>query len=94
MFEKNPRQKSTAVQLYAPSHTQASTFVNADQSVNLDLGYQEVLRRARYSDNFNCSFDRFRELVAEDGQTITDSMRSAISALQLEELFVFAWVVI
>ena len=77
------RQKSTAVQLYAPSHTQASTFVNADQSVNLDLGYQEVLRRARYSDNFNCSFDRFRELSAEDGQTTSDSMRAAISALQL-----------
>jgi hypothetical protein len=78
------RQKSTAVQLYAPSHTQASTFVNGDQSVNLDLGYQEVVRRARYSDNFDCSFDRFRELAAEDGQTTTDSMRAAISALQLE----------
>ena len=78
------RQKSTAVQLYAPSHTQASTFVNGDQSVNLDLGYQEVVRRARYSDNFDCSFNRFRELAAEDGQTTTDSMRAAISALQLE----------
>ena len=70
--------------MYAPSHTQASTFVNGDQSVNLDLGYQEVLRRTHYSDNFNCSFNRFRELSAEDGQTTTDSMRASISALQLE----------
>lgn len=52
--------------------------------MNLDLGYREVLRRARYSDNFKCSFERFIELAAEDGQTTTDSMRAAISALQLE----------
>jgi hypothetical protein len=78
------RQKSTAVQLYAPSHTQASTFVNGDQSVNLDLGYREVLRRARFSTDFECSFDRFIELASEDGESTTDTMRAAISALQLE----------
>lgn len=70
--------------MYAPSHTQASTFVNADQSVNLDLGYHEPVKRARYSDNLKCSFDRFRKLAAEDCQTTADSRRATISALQLE----------
>ena len=78
------RQKSTALQLYSPTSTQASTFTNTDKSVNLDLGYLEVLRRARYSENFKCSFDRFIQLATEDGETTTDSMRAAISALQLE----------
>ena len=76
--------RSTALQAYAPSHTQASTFTNNDGSVNLDLGYREVLRRARFSTDFECSFDRFIELASEDGETTTDTMRAAISALQLE----------
>jgi hypothetical protein len=40
--------RSTALQAYGPSHTQASTFINNDKSVNLDLGYREVLRRAHF----------------------------------------------
>ena len=56
---------STALQIYGPSQTQASTFVNSDGSVNLDLGYEEVLRRARFSPDFKCSFDRFAELTRE-----------------------------
>lgn len=48
------------------------------------MGYQEVLRRARFSENFNCSFDRFVELASEAGEITTDSMRAAISRLQLE----------
>ena len=59
--------RSTALQAYGPSHTQASTFTNTDGSVNLDLGYREVLRRARFSTDFECSFDRFIELASEDG---------------------------
>jgi hypothetical protein len=76
--------RSTALQAYGPSHTQASTFTNTDGSVNLDLGYREVLRRARFSTDFECSFDRFIELASEDGESTTDTMRAAISALQLE----------
>ena len=75
---------STALQCFGPSQTQASTFYNPDGSVNLDMGYQEVLRRARFSENFNCPFDRFVELASEAGETTNDSMRAAISALQLE----------
>lgn len=52
--------------------------------MNLDLGYREVLRRARFSTDFECSFDRFIELASEDGEITTDTMRAAISALQLE----------
>jgi len=76
--------RSTALQAYGPSHTQASTFTNTDGSVNLDLGYREVLRRARFSPDFKCSFERFIELASEDGETTTDTLRAAISALQLE----------
>ena len=76
--------RSTALQAYGPSHTQASTFTNTDGSVNLDLGYREVLRRAGFSTDFECSFDRFIELASEDGKITTDTMRAAISALQLE----------
>ena len=75
---------STALQSFGPSQTQASTFNNPDGSVNLDMGYQEVQRRARFSENFNCSFDRFVDLASEGGETTNDSMRAAISALQLE----------
>jgi len=76
--------RSTALQCFGPSQTQASTFNNPDGSVNLDMGYQEVRRRSRFSENFNCSFDRFVELASETGENTTDSMRAAISALQLE----------
>ena len=76
--------ESTALQAYAPSHTQASTLINSDRSVNLDMGYKEVLRRARLSSDFRCSFDRFVKLATECGEVTTDSMREAISALQLE----------
>ena len=76
--------RSTALQAYAPSHTQASTFTNNDGSVNLEMGYREVLQRARFSPDFECSFDRFIELASEAGQTNPDTMRAAISALQLE----------
>lgn len=77
-------QKSTALQLYAPSHTQASTFTNEDESVNLDMGYREVLRRARFYTDFERSFDRFIGLASENGKTTPDTMRAAITALQLE----------
>jgi len=79
-----PRTRSTALQAFGPSQTQASTFTNPDGSVNLDMGYQEVLHRARFSKNFNCSFDRFVELSSEAGEITNDSMRAAISGLQLE----------
>ena len=78
------RMRSTALQAFVPSQTQASTFNNPDGSVNLDMGYREVLRRARFSENFNCSFDRFVALASEGGESTNDSMRAAISALQLE----------
>jgi hypothetical protein len=78
------RMRSTALQAFGPSQTQASTFNNPDGSVNLNMGYQEVLRRARFSENFNCSFDRFVELASEAGETTNDSMRAAISGLHLE----------
>ena len=78
------RMRSTALEAFGPSQTQASTFNNPDGSVNLDMGYQEVLRRARFSENFNCSFDRFVELASEAGESTNDSMRAAVSALQLE----------
>ena len=80
----SPPRMSTALQSFGPSQTQASTFNNPDGSVNLDMGYQEVQRRARFSENFNCSFDRFVDLASEGGETTNDSMRAAISALQLE----------
>ncbi len=52
--------------------------------MNLDLGYQEVLWRARFSPDFKGSFDRFSELASEDGEPTTDTMRAAITALKLE----------
>ena len=78
------QRKSTTLQAFGPSQTQASTFNNPDGSVNLNKGYQEVLRRGRFSKEFNCSFDRFVDLAREKGEITSDSMRAAISALQLE----------
>jgi len=78
------RMRSTALQAYGPSHTQASTFNNPDGSMNLDKAYREVLRRARFSENFTCSFDRFVDLASEGEEPTNDSVRTAISALQLE----------
>jgi len=48
------------------------------------MGYREVLRRARFYPDFDCSFDRFIGLASEDGETTPDTMRAAITALQLE----------
>lgn len=42
------------------------------------------MRRARFSPDFNCLFDRFIKLVSEDGEITADTMRATISALQLE----------
>lgn len=76
--------RSTSLQAYGPSHTQASTFTNTDGSVNLDLGYREVLRRARFSPDFECSFERFKELATECGEIKKSGVREAITILQGE----------
>lgn len=76
--------RPTALEAYGPSHTQAFTFLNNDGSITLDNAYREVLRRARFLTNFQCSFERFIKLVTKAGEINSDTVRAIISGLQLE----------
>lgn len=53
---------------------------------NLHECYEEVNRRAESLNckDFNCTFDRFRELAQENGEIELRGIREAISVLQLE----------
>lgn len=86
-FSKPEPRPRTSVALRAvndPRFTQVSGFKNSNGSYDLDKAYDEVLRRARNSDSFNCSKERFIELASEAGRVTHASGRSTITALQLE----------
>lgn len=64
--------------------SQTKTFLKADSSIDIEKGYQEILRRAENSDNFECSKERFLDLCTENGTTGPKNMQEAITVLQLE----------
>ena len=66
-----------------PTSTQSSTFVK-DNKIDLESVYQEVVRRTSQFEDFSCLFERFKALATECGNINSDTVREAISALQLE----------
>lgn len=64
--------------------SQTESFRKSDGTLDMDQGYEEVLRRARYSENFECSRDRFIALCTENGKISAKQIQEAITALQLE----------
>lgn len=48
------------------------------------MGYREILQRARFSPDFECSFYRFIELASETGEINPYTIQAAINAVQLE----------
>lgn len=52
--------------------------------IDLVAAYKEVLRRAQGSPDFDCSFERFKDLCTEDFEIDIGNVKEAISALQLE----------
>lgn len=82
-----PKSSSTSTTLQLSKNsacTQASTFVDNNDRIDLVAAYKEVLRRAQSSPDFNCSFERFKALCTEDSKINVGNIREAISALQLE----------
>ena len=67
--------------------TQAASFVK-NGVVDLHEAYQEVLRRAAKlgAENFDCSFQRFKELSTEYREPTEVGVREAITGLQGEML--------
>lgn len=67
-----------------PTKIQAASFVRADKTIDLELVYAEVTRRALIinNPNFNCSFERFTILAYEGTRCDTGTTRDAISVLQ------------
>lgn len=64
--------------------SQTESFRKVDGTLDIDQGYQEVLRRGRDSEDFECSRERFVELCTENEQITTKGIQEAITALQLE----------
>ena len=65
---------------------QAAKFVKTDGSIDLHQAFDEVNRRASVigSVNFDCSFERFKGLATEFGESHTRSTREAITILEGE----------
>lgn len=61
------------------NYSQSKTFDG-----DIEQGYQEILRRAEGSPNFNCSKKRFVSLCTENGNMGPKKMQEAITVLQLE----------
>jgi hypothetical protein len=68
-----------------PTQTQMSGFVK-NGKVDLNQAFNEVNRRASAigCETFDCSFDRFKELATECGETKESGVREAITILQGE----------
>lgn len=64
--------------------SQTESFRKTDGTLDINQGYEEILRRARYSENFECSRYRFITLCTENGKISAKQMQEAITALQLE----------
>jgi len=69
-----------------PTQIQAAKFAKTDGRINLQQAFDEVNRRALVigCENFDCSFERFKGLATECGETDTGSTREAISILEGE----------
>ena len=68
-----------------PTQTQVSGFVK-NGKVDLNQAFNEVNRRASAigCETLDCSFDRFKELATECGETKESGVREAITILQGE----------
>ena len=79
----NSNQISTNVM---PTQIQAAKFVKKDGSIDLQQAFDEVNRRASVigCGNFDCSFERFKNLATECSKTNTQSTREAITILEGE----------
>ena len=63
---------------------QTESFRKADGTPDTNKGYQEVLRRGRNSEDFECSQERFVELSTKKDKITCKGMQEAITALQLQ----------
>ena len=68
-----------------PTQIQAANFVK-DGKVDLQRAFDEVNRRAAMINcgNFDCSFERFKRLATECGNSTPSTIREAISVLEGE----------
>lgn len=83
---ESPREELTQLSTHViPTQTQISGFV-INGKVDLDQAFNEVNRRAfaMGCENFNCSFERFKELATECGKIKTRGVREAITILHGE----------
>ena len=55
-----------------------------DGTIDMVAAYKEVIRRVQSSSNFECSYDRFKNLCTECSEIDIGTVREVISALQLE----------
>jgi hypothetical protein len=69
-----------------PTQIQAAKFVKKDGSIDLQQAFDEVNRRASVigCGNFDCSFERFKDLATEYSEPDTGSTREAITILEGE----------
>lgn len=69
-----------------PTQIQAAKFVKKDGSIDLQQAFDEVNRRASVigDGNFDCSFERFKNLATECSEPDTGSTREAITILEGE----------
>lgn len=69
-----------------PTQIQAAKFVKKDGSIDLQQAFDEVNRRASVigCGNFDCSFERFKDLATECSEPDTGSTREAITILEGE----------
>jgi len=79
----NSKEVSTNV---LPTQIQALKFQKQDGSMDLQQAFDEVKRRALVigCKNFDCSFERFKNLATECGDPDTGTTRDAISVLEGE----------
>ena len=69
-----------------PTQIQAAKFVKKDGSIDLQQAFDEVNRRAWAigCKNFDCSFERFKDLATECSDPDTGSTREAITIFESE----------
>lgn len=87
MMSQPPKSaRAELTQLAVVPETQAMGFLEPDGNINLDAAYAEVNRRASAigCEDFDCSFERFKELSTECGDITPASTREAITILESE----------
>lgn len=87
MMSQPPKSaRAELTQLAVVPQTQAMGFLEPDGNINLDAAYAEVKRReaAIGCEDFDCSFERFKDLATEVGEITPVSTREAIAVLEGE----------